>query len=114
MTPIKWAPALIAAGALAMTGGAAEAHKAKKHKHHHHAAKHHQPTRTVVKRVYVYEQGQRLPRDYYANSSYYVAPSAYSLPPAPYGYRYVRVGNNVYLAQTENGLITQVLTNLIR
>ena len=112
MNTLKWAPALFAAGALALTGGAAEAHNAKKH--HHHSAKHHQPTRTVVKRVYVYETGQRLPRTYYGNSTYYVAPSAYSLPPAPYGYRYVRVGNNVYLAQTETGLITQVLSNIIR
>jgi len=109
MKPIRIAAAALAIGALAVAG-AAQAHP-KKHKHHRH---HYRPVaeRVVVKRVYVV--GERLPDRYYSNNYYYVQPSRYQLPPAPYGYRYVRAGNGVYLAQTETGLITQVVTSLIR
>lgn len=39
---------------------------------------------------------------------------AYSVPVAPAGYEYVRVGNDVYLRQTTTGVIANVLANLIR
>lgn len=97
----------VTAGALAVAGPA-DAHK-RKHKHKH---KHHHAERVVVVDRYVV--GQRLPRNYYSNRTYYVRPSMYQLPPAPYGYEYVRVGNAVYLTQTETGMISQVITNLLR
>lgn len=95
------------AASLALAGPA-DAHK-RKHKHKH---KHHHAERVIV--VPAYAVGQRLPSRYYSNNVYYVQPSLYQLPPAPYGYRYVRVGNAVYLTQTETGMISQVITNLLR
>ena len=104
MKSFKIAVLALSAGALAL-GGAANA----KPKHHHprHHARH-----VVVKRVYVV--GERLPTTYYSNRVYYVRPSLYQLPPAPYGYEYVRVGNAVYLTQTQTGMVSQVITNLLR
>lgn len=101
------AVAAMTVGALAMATPA-DAHK-KKHKHKH---KRHHAERVVVVDRYVV--GQRLPSRYYSNRSYYVRPSMYQLPPAPYGYEYVRVGNAVYLTQTESGMISQVISNLLR
>ena len=105
---------LMTAALAAMTVGAlalatpADAHKKhKKHKHHRHHAE-----RVVV--IDRYAVGQRLPSTYYRNRTYYVRPSLYQLPPAPYGYEYVRVGNAVYLTQTETGMISQVISNLLR
>ena len=109
MKSLKIAAAALSMGALAM-GGAAEAH-GKKHKHKHKKHKHH-AERVVV--VPSYAIGQRLPSRYYSSPTYYVQPQTYQLPPAPFGYKYVRVGDAVYLTQTETGLISQVLTNLIR
>lgn len=109
MKPLKLTAAALAVGTLAL-GGAAEAH-GKKHKHKHKHHRHH-AERVVV--VPAYGVGQRLPRSYYSNTTYYVQPQTYHLPPAPFGYKYVRVGNAVYLTQTETGMISQVLTNLIR
>ena len=99
--------AALTAGTLAMATPA-DAHK-KKHKHKHHRA--HAERVVVVDRYVV---GQRLPSRYYSNRTYYVRPSMYQLPPAPYGYEYVRVGNAVYLTQTETGMISQVISNLLR
>lgn len=108
MRPLTMALTALAMGGLAL-GGAAEAHP-KKHKHKHH--KHRHAERVVV--VPAYAVGQRLPRSYYSNRTYYVQPQTYHLPPAPFGYKYVRVGNAVYLTQTETGMISQVITSLLR
>lgn len=108
MNTLKISAAVLALGAL-VAAGPADAHSKKhkhKHKHRHHAE------RVVV--VPSYAVGQRLPSRYYSTERYYVQPSMYQLPPAPYGYRYVRVGNAVYLTQTETGLVSQVITSLIR
>ena len=96
----------VGALALATPADAHKKHKKHKHKHRHHAE------RVVVIDRYVV--GQRLPSNYYRNRTYYVQPSMYQLPPAPYGYEYVRVGNAVYLTQTETGMISQVISNLLR
>ena len=67
-----------------------------------------------AKKVYVYTRGQHLPRDYYANQTYYVVqPQQYDLRAAPPGYQWVRVGNDVYLTQTRTGLIADVIANLL-
>ena len=105
MKTLKIAVAAMSLSALALAGPA-EAHKKHKHKHRHHAE------RVVV--IDRYAVGQRLPSNYYRNRTYYVQPSLYQLPPAPYGYEYVRVGNAVYLTQTETGMISQVISNLLR
>ena len=108
MKPLKIAVAAMTLSALALAGPA-DAHKKKyKHKHKHRAV----AERVIVKKVYVV--GEQLPSTYYRNRVYYVRPSLYQLPPAPYGYEYVRVGNAVYLTQTESGMISQVITSLIR
>ena len=62
----------------------------------------------------VWQQGQNLPNQYYTQSRYYVAnPSAVNLGPAPYGSRWVRVGDNYYLAQTQTGAIGQIVSALM-
>ena len=62
----------------------------------------------------MWSQGERLPPTYLASRYYVAEPSRYSLQPAPYGYRWVRVGDQYHLAQTETGLISQVISALIR
>jgi len=112
MKRISTIAAALAAGTLATAGAA----YAKPHHHHDHG-KHlgwykthrHVQTRYVT----VYETGQYLPRNYYVNRTYYVQPTVYGLQAPPPGYEWVRVGNNVYLTQTETGLISQVIANLI-
>lgn len=56
-------------------------------------------------------RGQKLPAAY-RQQTYLVNPYAYHLQPAPRGYQWVRVQNNVFLVQSTNGLITQVIFNL--
>ena len=62
----------------------------------------------------MWSQGERLPTTYITQRYYVADPSRYSLPPAPYGQRWVRVGDQYYLAQTETGLISQVVSALLR
>ena len=60
-------------------------------------------------------KGERLPQIYVTQPRYYVAqPSRYGLGPTPYGYRWVRVGDTYYLAQTQTGAIAQIISALIR
>jgi len=59
--------------------------------------------------------GEQLPAPYVADERYRVHDLArYRLPPAPYGYRWVRVDDQFYLAQTRTGLIAQVVAALVR
>jgi len=63
----------------------------------------------------VWGQGERLPNQYYTQSRYYVMnPSGANLAPAPYGSRWVRVGDNYYLAQTQTGVVSQMVSAFIR
>jgi Ni/Co efflux regulator RcnB len=62
----------------------------------------------------MWSQGERLPPIYITERYYVVDPFRYDLPPAPYGYRWMRIGDQFYLAQTETGLISQVISALVR
>ena len=60
-------------------------------------------------------QGERLPYQYYTQPRYYVpAPAVAKLPPAPYGSRWVKVGDRYYLAQTRTGVVTEIVSSLLR
>ena len=70
--------------------------------------------RYVMPRHYRYNRwnvGTRLPIGYYG-SVYYVDYRPYGLPPPPRGYRWNRVGNDVYLVSTRDGLIRDVIYSL--
>jgi Ni/Co efflux regulator RcnB len=60
-----------------------------------------------------YEVGAYLPERYY-ESSYYIDYRPYGLAPPPNGYRWTRVGDDVYLVSTDNGRIAEVVFNLFR
>ena len=118
MKRISVAAAALAVGMMA-SAGVANAdngrHLGWKKHHHHKVVKkvvRHAPVRTRT--VYVYRTGQHLPRTYYTERTYYVQPTTYGLAAPPPGYEWVRVGNNVYLTQTETGLIANVVANLFR
>lgn len=67
------------------------------------------------KKTWDYDVGARLPRDYYVNRNYYLNDyGRYDLRQPPPGYRWVRVGNDVYLAQTRTGLIAEVIADILR
>lgn len=57
--------------------------------------------------------GSRLPMGYYG-SSYYIDYRPYRLAPPPYGYRWTRVGNDVYLVSVRDGLIVDMVYSLFR
>ena len=60
-------------------------------------------------------QGERLPNMYVTQQRYYVTePSRSGLGPTPYGYRWVHVGDQYYLAQTDTGVISQIISALVR
>jgi Ni/Co efflux regulator RcnB len=60
-----------------------------------------------------YESGARLPQGYYG-SGYYVDYQPYGLAPPPQGYRWNRVGNDVYLVSVRDGLIAEAVYSLFR
>jgi len=63
----------------------------------------------------IWRRGQYLPAAYYTSRTYYVyQPTRYSLRPPPFGYRWVRVDGNYYLVQTRTGLISDLVTALVR
>ena len=64
-------------------------------------------------RYQTYSVGNYLPRGYYG-SSYYVDYRPYGLSAPPYGYQWVRVGNDVYMVRTSNGLINEIVYSLFR
>lgn len=64
-------------------------------------------------RYSTYSVGGYLPRGYYG-STYYIDYRPYGLSPPPYGYSWVRVGNDVYMVRTSNGLIAEVVYSLFR
>ena len=129
MSTMKFAAAAAAVSALALAG-AAEAKP--KHKHQKNWDGDHRyaqnwtppglakkpggmPPGQYKKLQRQYDVGGYLPNNYYRNDNYYVPQSyygQYNLPPAPHGYQWMRVGNDVYLAQTRTGLISQVIADL--
>lgn len=64
----------------------------------------------------LFNRGERLPASYYAQNPTYVLsnPAQYQLQPAPAGYRWVRVDNDVYLVRTQTGLIAEVVRRIFR
>lgn len=58
-------------------------------------------------------RGDHIPRAYVTERTYYITePARYRLSPPPVGYEWVRVGDDVYLAQTQTGLIADVVRSL--
>jgi Ni/Co efflux regulator RcnB len=53
--------------------------------------------------------GEHLPPMYMQPAFRLAEPSLYDLAPEPYGYRYVRVRDHIYLAQLETGFIREVI-----
>jgi Ni/Co efflux regulator RcnB len=75
------------------------------------------PSRFVMPygyRYQTYSVGSRLPSSYYYGNTYYVDYRPYGLTPPPYGYHWVRVGNDVYMVRNNNGLIAEVVYSLFR
>jgi hypothetical protein len=62
----------------------------------------------------LYQRGERLPLSYLSSQYYISQPSRYNLPAAPYGYRWVLVEDHAYLANTQTGLIANVIASLLR
>jgi Ni/Co efflux regulator RcnB len=58
-----------------------------------------------------WDVGQRLP----AGVPVYSVPQPVLvyLPPAPYGYRYARIGNDIVLVQVQNNLIVDIIVGLL-
>lgn len=63
----------------------------------------------------MYHRGEYLPRTYYTTRTYYIEnPRVYRLRTPPPGYRWVRMGNDVYLVQTRTGLIAEAIASLLQ
>ncbi len=58
-----------------------------------------------------WNRGQKLPSAY-RNRNYVIDHHAYRLKQPPRGYQWVRVNNNAYLVQQNNGLITQIVLSM--
>ena len=58
-----------------------------------------------------YNVGTSLPAGYYGDT-YYIDYKTYYLPPPPDGYRWTRVGNDVYLVRTTSGMIRDAVYDL--
>jgi hypothetical protein len=61
----------------------------------------------------IYQRGERLPLNYLQSRYFVTQPARYGLEPAPAGYRWVLVEENAYLANTQTGLIANVILNLL-
>ncbi len=59
----------------------------------------------------VWNRGDRMHSSYRARS-YVIDYRAYHLARPPYGYQWVRAGNNVYLVRASNGLVAQIVWNM--
>ncbi|WP_340644234.1 RcnB family protein [Phenylobacterium sp.] len=62
----------------------------------------------------MYNRGQRLPTTYISQQYYVANPTTYRLRTPPAGYRWVHVDDQYYLAQTRTGLISEVVSALLR
>lgn len=83
---------------------------------HHHARRVHDGPRYYAPRDYRYARytyGSRLPRGYWGDR-YYVDYRPYGLAPPPRGYRWNRVGRDVYLVSVRDGLIVEAIYSLFR
>ena len=83
---------------------------------HHYARRSYAGPRYYEPRGYRYTRwtyGSRLPRGYWGDS-YYIDYRPYGLAPPPRGYRWNRVGNDVYLVSVRDGLIAEAIYSLFR
>jgi Ni/Co efflux regulator RcnB len=83
---------------------------------HHNARRSFAGSRYMAPRGYRYaryDYGSRLPRNYWG-SNYYIDYQPYGLSQPPMGYRWNRVGNDVYMVSTRDGLIAEVVYSLFR
>lgn len=63
----------------------------------------------------MWNRGERLPDQYFTQTRYYVTnPTNVNLSPAPAGSRWVKVGDNYYLAETQTGAVMQIVSALLR
>ena len=60
-----------------------------------------------------YSYGTRLPTGYWG-SNYYVDYQPYGLARPPVGYRWNRVGNDVYMVSTRNGMVAEAVYSIFR
>mgnify|MGYP001148457347 CR=1 FL=1 len=58
-----------------------------------------------------YDYNSRLPKGYWG-SNYYVDYQPYGLTPPPPGYRWNRVGNDVYMVSVRDGLILEAVYSM--
>jgi Ni/Co efflux regulator RcnB len=83
---------------------------------HHNARQSYASSRYNAPRGYRYARysyGTRLPTGYWGNS-YYVDYQPYGLSRPPTGYRWNRVGNDVYMVNVRNGLIAEAVYSIFR
>ena len=113
---------LVAAAALSLAAGPALADPPHGRGKGHGASHHHGGPPGLAKKPHglppgqakkLYGQGEYLPGGYYSQS-HYVSDPYYrnQLPPPPYGYRWVRYGEDAYLVQTRDGLIADIVRSL--
>jgi len=88
----------------------------------HHDGRNHTARRSYAGTQYVaprdyryarYDSGARLPQGYWG-SGYYVDYQPYGLAPPQEGYRWNRVGNDVYMVSGRDGLILEAVYSLFR
>ena len=83
---------------------------------HHNARRSFAGSRYYAPRGYRYaryDYGTRLPTGYWGNN-YYIDNQPYGLSRPPTGYRWNRVGNDVYMVSTRDGMIAEVIYSLFR
>jgi Ni/Co efflux regulator RcnB len=96
---------LVAAGSAPAVADHGRDGKGKAHKH---AAKAH--AKAVKRAQKAWRKGQHLP---VAHRHHYVDPAVYGLPVARAGYRWVLVEDDAYLVRSDNGLIRDLVLNVL-
>lgn len=97
---------LLSAAALVTSGGAAAAQPGPPGGHPHGM-----PPGQAKK---VWRSGERIPRAYYTERTYYIVePTRYQLRAAPAGYRWVLVDGDAYLVRRDTGLVADVVANVV-
>jgi Ni/Co efflux regulator RcnB len=83
---------------------------------YHNARRSYAASRYHAPRGYTYARysyGTRLPNGYWGNN-YYVDYQPYGLAPPPSGYRWNRVGNDVYMVSMRNGMVAEAVYSIFR
>lgn len=62
----------------------------------------------------MWRSGERIPRAYYTERTYYIVdPARYQLRAPPPGYRWVLVEDDAYLVRRDTGLVADVVANVV-